>query len=91
LPFLLIIQTSRKHDFVTPHCSIIVCTAESVDVKKQTDVRVRVYLWHARQATGVQIDVFQGLQAAELHWESRRQHQVVWPESFAQVWVALHI
>jgi hypothetical protein len=65
--------------------------AESVDVKEQTDIRVRLYLWHASQATGVQVDVFQGLQAAELHRESRGQHQIVWPESFTQVWVALHI
>ena len=65
--------------------------AESVDMKEQTDIRVRLYLWQASQATGVQVDVFQGLQAAELHRESRGQHQIVWPESFTQVWVALHI
>lgn len=90
--FMETIHTSGMHGSThTLPCSIIVRMAGSVDVKEQTYIRVTLYLWHASQATGVQVDVFKGLQAAELHGESRGQHQVVWPEGFAQVWVALHI
>ncbi len=51
----------------------------------------KLYLWYAGQATGVEVDVLQRLQAAELNREGRGHHQVVWAEGVTQVRIALHV